>query len=326
VRRREFITLLGGTVAWPLVVRAQQPAMPVIGFVGTGGAAPYENYVVSLTNGLKSTGHIVGQNVSIEYRWAEGHYERLSEMAAELVARKVAVIIAAGGNAPAQAAKSATNTTPIVFISGGDPVRGGLVAHLNRPDGNVTGVTMTFSAVVAKRLELLHKLVPNAATIGVLVNPNYPEADFQRHEVEESASALGQQIHLMNAGTITDIDAAFATLTQHGVSALFVANDPFFNSRRDQFVALAARHAIPAIYDTREFAAAGGLMSYGSSAVEAFYQAGMYTGKILKGAQIGDLPVMQATKFELVINLKAAKALGLGIPPTLLALADEVIE
>jgi len=326
MQRREFITLLGGAAAWPLVARAQQPAMPMIGFVGTGAAAPYENYVVSLTNGLKNTGYIVGQNVSIEYRWAEGHYERLSEMAAELVARKVAVIVAAGGNAPAKAAKSATNTTPIVFISGGDPVRGGLVAHLNRPEGNVTGVTMTFSAVVAKRLELLHKLVPNAATIGVLVNPNYPEADFQRREVQESASALGQQIHLMNAGTITDIDAAFATLTQRGVSALFVANDPFFNSRRDQLVALAARHAIPAIYDTREFAAAGGLMSYGSSAVEAFYQAGMYTGKILKGAQLGDLPVMQATKFEFVINLKAAKALGLGIPPTLLALADEVIE
>jgi len=326
VKRREFITLVGCAAAWPFAARAQQPAMPVIGFVGTGAAAPYENYVVSLTNGLKNTGHIVGQNVFIEYRWAEGHYERLSEMAAELVARKVAVIVAAGGNAPAQAAKSATNTTPIVFISGGDPVRGGLVAHLNRPEGNVTGVTMTFSAVVAKRLELLHKLVPNAATIGVLVNPNYPEADFQRREVQESASALGQQIHLMNAGTITDIDAAFATLTQRGVSALFVANDPFFNSRRDQLVALAARHAIPAIYDTREFAAAGGLMSYGSSAVEAFYQAGMYTGKILKGAQLGDLPVMQATKFEFVINLKAAKALGLGIPPTLLALADEVIE
>jgi len=326
MRRREFIALVGGAAAWPLVVRAQQPAMPVIGFVGTGAAAPYENYVVSLTNGLKNTGHIVGQNVSIEYRWAEGHYKQLSEMAAELVGRKVAVIVAAGGNAPAQAAKSATNTTPIVFISGGDPVKGGLVAHLNRPEGNVTGVTMTFSAVVAKRLELLHKLVPNAATIGVLVNPNYPEADFQRREVQESASALGQQIHFMNAGTIIDIDAAFATLTQRGVSALFVANDPFFNSRRDQLVALAARHAIPAIYDTREFAAAGGLMTYGSSIAEAFYQAGMYTGKILNGAQLGDLPVMQATKFELVINVTTAKTLGLNVPPTLLALADEVIE
>jgi putative ABC transport system substrate-binding protein len=326
MRRRRFISLLGGAAAWPLAARAQEPAMPVIGFIGTGAAAPFENYVVSLTNGLKSTGHIVGQNLSIEYHWAEGHYERLSEIAAELVARKVAVIVAAGGNAPAQAAKSATNITPIVFISGGDPVRGGLVAHLNRPEGNITGVTMTFSAVVAKRLELLHKLVPNAATIGVLVNPNYPEADFQRREVQESASALGQQIHFMNAGTIADIDAAFVTLTQHGVSTLFVANDPFFNSRRDQFVALAARHAIPAIYDTREFVTAGGLMSYGSSIVEAFYQAGIYTGKILKGARLGDLPVMQATKFELVINLKAAKALGIGIPPTMLALADEVIE
>ena len=327
MRRREFIKVIGGgAVAWPIAARAQQPAMPVIGFVGTGAAVPFEHYVTSLTNGLKSTGYIVGQNVSIEYRWAEGHYEQLSEMAAELVARKVAVIVAAGGNAPAQAAKSATNATPIVFISGGDPVRGGLVAHLNRPEANVTGVTMTFSAVVAKRLELLHKLVPNAATIGVLVNPNYPEADSQRREVQESASAMGQQIDLMNAGTIADIDAAFATLIQHGVSALFVANDPFFNSRRDQFVALAARYAIPTVYDTREFAAAGGLMSYGSSIVEAFYQAGMYTGKILKGARLSDLPVMQATKFELVINLKTAKALGLDIPPTLLALADEVIE
>jgi putative ABC transport system substrate-binding protein len=317
MKRRELITLVGGAAAaWPLAARAQQ-SMPVIGFIGTGAAAPFEHYVASLTNGLKSTGHIVGQNVSIEYRWAEGHYEQLTEMAAELVARKVDVIVAAGGNAPAQAAKSATDTTPIVFISGGDPVRGGLVAHLNRPEGNVTGVTMTFSAVVAKRLELLHKLVPNAATIGVLVNPNYPEADFQRREVQESANAMGQQIHVINAGTTADIDAAFATLVQRGVSALFVANDPFFNSRRDQLVTLAARHAIPAIYDTREFTAAGGLMSYGSSIVDAFYQAGMYTGKILKGARLGDLPVMQATKFELVINLKTAKALGLDIPPTL---------
>jgi putative ABC transport system substrate-binding protein len=327
MRRREFITLLGGAaVAWPLAARAQQPAMPVIGFVGTGAAAPNELYVASLTNGLKSTGYIVGQNVSIEYRWAEGHYEQLFEMAAELVARNVAAIVAYGGNAPAQAAKSASHTTPIVFISGGDPVRGGLVAHLNRPEGNVTGVTMTFAAVVAKRLDLLHKLVPNAATVGVLVNPNYPEADSQRREVQESASAMGQQIHLMNAGTAAEIDAAFATLTQRGVSALFVANDPFFNSRRDQFVMLAARHGIPAIYHTREFAAAGGLMSYGSSIGEAFYQAGIYTGKILKGARLGVLPVMQPTKFELVINLKSAKALGLDIPPTLLALADEVIE
>src|SRR5262249_15930728 len=202
MRRREFITLLGGVALWPLTARAQEPAMPVIGFIGTGAAAPYENDVASLTNGLKSTGHIVGQNLSIAYRWAEGHYQRLSEMGAELVGGKVAVIVAAGGNAPAQAAKSATNTTPIVLISGGDPVRGGLVAHLNRPEGNVTGVTMTFSAVVAKRLELLHKLVPNAATIGVLVNPNYPEADFQRREVQESASAFGQQIHPLNASTI----------------------------------------------------------------------------------------------------------------------------
>ena len=326
MKRRAFIAALGGAAAWPLAVRAQQQTMPVIGFVGTGAAAPYEHYVASLTNGLKSTGYIVGQSVSIEYRWAEGHYEQLSEMAAELVAHKVAVIVAAGGNAPAQAAKLATDTTPIVFISGGDPIRGGLVTHLNRPEGNVTGVTMTFSAVVAKRLELLHKLVPNAATIGVLVNPNYPEADSQRREVQELASAMGQQIHLMNAGTTADIDIAFATLVQRGVGALFVANDPFFNSRRDQFVALAARHAIPAIYDTREFAAAGGLMSYGSSIVEAFYQAGMYTGKILKGARLGDLPVMQATKFELVINLRTAKTLGLEVPPALLALADEVIE
>jgi ABC-type uncharacterized transport system substrate-binding protein len=331
MKRRDFILALGGaavapSLLWPRAARGQQPAMPVVGFVGTGAAAPYELYVASLTNGLKSTGHIVGQNVTIEYRWAEGHYEQLPRMAAELVARKVAVIVAAGGNAPAQAAKSATNTTPIVFISGGDPVRGGLVAHLNRPEGNVTGVTMTFSAVVAKRMELLHKLVPNAATIGVLVNPNYPEADSQRREVQESARAMGQQIHVMNAGTIADIDAVFAMLIQRGVSALFVANDPFFNSRRDQLITLAARHAIPAIYDTREFAAAGGLMSYGSSIVEAFHQAGIYTGKILKGARPGDLPVMQATKFELVINLKTAKSLGLSIPPTLLALADEVIE
>jgi putative ABC transport system substrate-binding protein len=327
MRRRDFITLLSGTaVAWPLAAHAQQPAIPVIGFLGTGSATPYERYTAAFTEALKSAGFIVGQNLAIEYRWAEGANERLPIMVAELVSRKVTVVVTAGGNAPAQAAKSATGTIPIVFISGGDPVKGGLVGRLNRPDANVTGVTMTFSAVVAKRLELLHKLVANAALIGVLVNPNYPEADAQRREVQGAAKAIGQKIQIMNAGTATDIDIAVADLVRRGARALFVANDPFFNSRRNQLIALAARHATPAIYDNREFPAAGGLMSYGSSIIEAFHQAGVYTGKILKGVRPGDLPVMQATKFEFVINLTTAKTLGLNIPPTLLALADEVIQ
>jgi putative ABC transport system substrate-binding protein len=325
MRRRDFLGLLGVAAAvGPLAARAQQ-SMSVIGFLGTGSAAPYQRYTASFADGLKAMGHIVGRNVAIEYRWAEGRYDHMPGLAAELLDRRVSVIVAAGGNAPAETAKAASSTIPIVFISGGDPVRGGLVTHLNRPEGNITGVTMSFSAVVAKRLELLHKIA-KSPEVAALVNPNYPEADVQRRQVGDAARAMGVKVHLMDAGTAVDIDNAFAALVRHGARALFVANDPYFNSQRNRFIALAARHAVPAIYDTREFPEAGGLMSYGSSIVDAFHQAGVYTGKILKGAHPSDLPVLQASKFELVINLKTARALGLDIPPTLLALADQVVE
>jgi putative ABC transport system substrate-binding protein len=282
--------------------------------------------MIAFRQGLNETGYVEGQNVAIEYRWAEGQYDRLPALAADLARRQVAVIVATGGNAPALAAKAATANIPIVFVTGGDPVKAGLVVNLNTPGGSVTGVSMIYSALVPKRLELLHKLVAKVAGIGALVNPNYPEADLQRQELQEAAKAIGQQIRIVNAGTERDIDAAFATLAQRRIDGLLVANDPFFESSRNQIAALAARHAIPAIYSGREYVSAGGLMSYGASVSDAIHQAGIYTGKILSGAKAADLPVMQPTRFEFVINLKTARALGLDLPPTLLALADEVIE
>jgi putative ABC transport system substrate-binding protein len=331
MRRRDFIKgIAGSAAAWPFAAHAQQPALPVIGFLSSVSPVAFARTVVALQaafrQGLSETGYVEGRNVAMEYRWAEGQYDRLPALAADLVSRQVAMIVATGGNAPAQAAKQATTQIPIVFVSGGDPVRAGLVASLNRPGGNITGVTMMYSPLVAKRLQLLHQLVPKAVAIGVMVNPNYPEADLQRRELQEAAETIRQQIQVVSASALRDIDAAFTSLVERKADALFVANDPFFESNRDHIVTLAARHAIPAIYSGREYVVAGGLMSYGSSLIDAFRQAGIYSEKILHGAKPADLPVMQPTKFELVINLKTAKMLGLDVPPTLMALADELIE
>ncbi len=322
--RRTFIgTVAGSILAAPLIAQAQQPALPVIGYLSTAGTP---NTIAAFLQGLGETGYSEGRNVVIERRSAEGHYERLPGLAAELVSHQVAVIVTTGGNAPALAAKAATSTIPIVFLSGGDPVRAGLVASLNRPGGNMTGVTSMFSTLVPKRLELLHQLVPTAVAISALVNPNYQEADLQVQELQEAAGAIHEQIRVVKAGTPGEIDAAFTRLARHRAKALLVANDPYLLSRSHQIAALAARHAIPAIYWERESVAAGGLMSYGPNLTEAARQAGVYTGRILRGAKPADLPVLQPTKFELVINLKAAKALGITVPQLLLLRADEVIQ
>jgi len=325
VKRREFITLIGGAAAWPLAARAQQ-SIPVIGFLHSASPGPFASAVVAFRQGLSETGYIEGKNVAIEYRWAEGQYDRLPALAADLIGRKVKVIVAMAGNGPAQAAKAATASIPIVFVSGGDPVSAGLVASFNRPGGNVTGVSWIATALVPKQLELLRRSARNPAVIGALVNPTYPDHNLQLHELQEAGATIGQQIDVVRAGTARDIDTAFASLVQQGAGALIVANDPFFLNRRDQIVALAARHTTPTMYFSREFTAAGGLLSYGASPIDAARQGGIYAGKILKGEKPADLPVIQSTKFEFVINLKTAKALGLEIPPTVLALADEVIE
>jgi len=326
LKRRQFITLLGGAGVWPLVARAQQ-AMPVIGFLNGQSLDRWRPYVAAFHQGLSETGYIEGQNVAIEYRWAEGHPDRVPALAAELVRRQVNIITATGG--PTTAAKEASPTVPIVVLSGGDPVRAGLVASLNRPGGNVTGVALFAYSLGPKRLEVLRELIPKARVIAVLANPGTlsdPEARLDLEATEAASRAGGQEIRILNATNEHEIDTVFATLVQGRDDALLVMADPFFNSRREQLVALAARHLIPAIYEWRQFAAAGGLMSYGASITDAYRQVGVYTGKILRGAKPAELPFIQAVRVELILNLKTAKTLGITFPITLLGRADEVIE
>jgi putative tryptophan/tyrosine transport system substrate-binding protein len=324
--RREFITLLGGAAAaWPLTARAQQPGMPVIGFLDPRSPDGMTERLRGFRQGLKDTGYVDGENVAIEYRWAEGQNDRLPALADELVRRRVAMI-AAFGIVAAFAAKAATTTIPIVFAAALDPVRLDLVASLARPGGNLTGINIFTTELVAKRLELLRELVPGAVRVAVLVNPAYPDSELMVRDVAAAARAMGLQIQVLNASTSREINAAFASLVRERPDALFVGGEPFLNSRRVQLVHLASRHAVPATYPLRDYAEVGGLMSYGPNIADAFRQVGVYTGRILKGAKPADLPVVQASKFELVINAETARMLGLEIPPTLLARADEVIE
>jgi putative ABC transport system substrate-binding protein len=300
--------------------------MPVIGFLNVASPGPLRQQIAAFREGLKQSGYVEGQNVAVEYRWAEGQYERLPELAADLVRQQVSVIFV-GGGAPAElAVKAATTTIPIVFSTGGDPVRSGLVASLNQPSGNITGVYHFATGLEAKRLGLLHEMLPKATPIAVLINPNYADAENQLRDVQEAAARLGVQLVVVRANAESDFNAAFSTVVQQRSGALLVCASPFFNNRREQLVVLAARHALPTIYEWRDFAAAGGLMSYGTSLSDAYRQVGVYVGQILKGAKPVDLPVVQSTRFELVINLSTAKALGIEVPPTLSARADEVIE
>jgi putative tryptophan/tyrosine transport system substrate-binding protein len=329
MRRREFVTLLCGTAvgAWPVAASAQQSAKPVIGFLSISSPGPHAPFVAAFNQGLREVGFIEGQNLAIEYRWAEGQFERLPALAADLTRRKVDAIAAVSGDNSVRAAMSANSAIPVVFITGSDPVESGLVASFARPGGNITGFCMISNHLISKRVELLSELVPQIRIIALLVNPNYHSATGGTIPlVQQAASAKGIQLHIVEAGKEDDFEPAFASLVQQKVDALVVGTDPFFTSRREQIVALASRYAIPAIYEWREFVAAGGLMSYGASLISLYHEVGIYVGKVLKGTKPADLPVQQPTSFELVINLKTAKALGLTVPPTLLAAADELID
>ena len=327
MKRRHFIILLGGGAAWPLAVRAQQAGMPVIGFIDATSAVASARWTAAFRNGLNETGYTEGRNVAVEYHWLEGRYDRLPALLAELVGRRVAVIATPGSTPAALAAKAATTTIPIVFGVAEDPVKLGLVANLARPGGNATGVNFFVSEVVRKRLGLLRDLIPRAVRIAVMINPgNAATAEATLREVQNAADALGLQIHVVNASTSDEINAAFAAISHERVEALFLGPDAFFNSRRVQLVTLSARDRIPRAYGTRDFVEVGGLMSYGTNITDSFSQAGVYVGKILNGAKPAELPVIQSTKFELVINLQTAKALGLDVPSGLLLAADEVIE
>jgi len=331
MNRREFITLIGGAAAapsmfWPRLASAEQATMPVIGFLSSRSPAESSHLVAAFRAGLQAGGYVEGQNVAIEYRWAEGQYDRLPALAADLVRRGVAVLATTGGEPSALAAKAATSTIPIVFTVGGDPVKIGLVASLNRPGGNATGVSLLTTVPEAKRLGLLHELVPNAALIGVLINPNYQGAEAQSREVQDAARAIDRPIEIAMAGNDRQLEAAFGTLVQQHADALLVGADPFFGTRRDRIIALAVQFKLPAMYQFRDYPVAGGLMSYGINITDGYRQVGVYTGQVLKGAKPADLPIHQSIKFEFIINLKSAKALGLQIPDKLIALADEVIE
>jgi putative ABC transport system substrate-binding protein len=326
MRRRSFITLLGGAAAWPLGARAQRSVTPVLGFLRGRSLADSIAEVRGFHRGLAEAGFTEGKNVAIEFRWADGRYDRLPALASELVGQQVAVIAAVGGGASGLAAKAATATIPIVFATGGDAVKIGLVTSFNRPGGNVTGVNIIFGALGAKRLELLHNLVPAARAVGMLVNPDYPSAPLEVQDVEAAGRKLGLRTHMFNARTARDIEPAFRDFAEKQVKALLVADDPFFQGQRLQIVGMAGRQGLPAVYFSRDFVDAGGLMSYGPNLVDAYRLVGVYCGRILKGEKPADLPVVQPTRFELVINIRAAKALGLDVPPMLLARSDELIE
>ena len=326
MNRRAIIMLIGGAAAWPLAARTQQAPLPVVGFLNATSPSSWKPYLDAFWHGLNEAGFVESRNVAIEYRWAEGHYERLPSLAADLVRRQVSVLVSTGGAGPLLAAKAATTTIPIVFTAGNDPVRMGVVASLNRPGGNITGVNLFVTEMVSKRLGLLRELVPTADLVAVLSNPTNPSTEDQLNDVQQASRAAGQRIHILSARTDQELDAAFRTMTELKAGALLVAADPYFTSRRSYVIALAVRHLIPAIYEQREHAMAGGLMSYGTSLPDGYRQAGRYTGRILKGERPADLPVLQSIRFEFVINLTTAKVLGLEVPPTMLARADEVIE